>query len=92
MVDPTGAGNGFMGGLAAALDDGLDVQQGTSFAYPEGGTMKVGRADYSAVIWGTVAASLIVEQPGLPVLSDDRWNGDAVQSRIQILEQRMRRE
>lgn len=28
IVDPTGAGNGFMGGFAAALDDGLDVRHG----------------------------------------------------------------
>lgn len=28
VVDPTGAGNGFMGGLAAALDEGFDVEKG----------------------------------------------------------------
>lgn len=28
VVDPTGAGNGFMGGLSAALDEGLDLRQG----------------------------------------------------------------
>lgn len=30
VVDPTGAGNGFMGGLAAALDEDLDIHQGQS--------------------------------------------------------------
>jgi len=28
VVDPTGAGNAFMGGLGAALDDGKDVLEG----------------------------------------------------------------
>jgi len=28
VVDPTGAGNAFMGGLAAALDDGRDLHEG----------------------------------------------------------------
>lgn len=28
VVDPTGAGNGFMGGLSAALDSGLDITTG----------------------------------------------------------------
>lgn len=31
VVDPTGAGNGFLGGLAAALDEGLDVHTGESY-------------------------------------------------------------
>lgn len=30
VVDPTGAGNGFMGGLAAALDEDLPVCEGKS--------------------------------------------------------------
>lgn len=31
IVDPTGAGNGFMGALSAALDEGLGLQQGERF-------------------------------------------------------------
>jgi sugar/nucleoside kinase (ribokinase family) len=30
VVDPTGAGNAFMGGLMAALDEGKDMHEGES--------------------------------------------------------------
>jgi sugar/nucleoside kinase (ribokinase family) len=29
VVDPTGAGNGFIGAVAAALDEGKDLREGT---------------------------------------------------------------
>jgi sugar/nucleoside kinase (ribokinase family) len=30
VVDPTGAGNGFLGGLCAGLDEGVSVEEGES--------------------------------------------------------------
>jgi hypothetical protein len=44
-----------------------------------------------AVIWGTVAASFIVEQVGLPVMTTredgtEMWNGDLVRDRVKHLE------
>ena len=65
IVDPTGAGNGFMGALCAALDQRLDVHEG--------------------VLWGTVAASFVIEQAGLPTLVGNKWNGVAVLDRLTLL-------
>jgi hypothetical protein len=43
-----------------------------------------------AVIWGSVAASFIVQQVGLPVLTSsgegsEMWNGDSVRDRVDNL-------
>jgi sugar/nucleoside kinase (ribokinase family) len=40
VVDPTGAGNGFMGALAAALGEGESLREGESF-------------DFDMLIYGT---------------------------------------
>ncbi|KAG8830343.1 hypothetical protein FRC17_005029 [Serendipita sp. 399] len=61
VVDVTGAGNAFLGGLAAGLslcEDDI----------------------YIATVYGTVAASFVIEQHGLPSLMNNRWNdGDPVE-------------
>ncbi|KUJ17090.1 Ribokinase-like protein, partial [Mollisia scopiformis] len=51
VVDPTGGGNGFLGGLAVALARGRGVEE--------------------AAVWGSVAASFMIEQVGVPVLGVD---------------------
>ncbi|KAE8452628.1 hypothetical protein EG329_013887 [Mollisiaceae sp. DMI_Dod_QoI] len=68
VVDPTGGGNGFLGGLAIALARGKGVEE--------------------AAAWGSVAASFMIEQVGVPVLGVDEegretWNGDSVERRLE---------
>lgn len=69
VIDPTGGGNGFLGGLAVGL-----VR--TNFDVVE------------AARWGSVAASLCIEQVGMPQLADfpsggkELWNGVSVEDRL----------
>ncbi|KAL5316667.1 hypothetical protein ACEPPN_015716 [Leptodophora sp. 'Broadleaf-Isolate-01'] len=77
VVDPTGGGNGFLGGMAVALARGRGVVE--------------------ASCWGSVAASFMIEQVGVPVLSSapcpnegekgedekELWNGVSVQQRLE---------
>ena len=68
VVDPTGGGNGFLGGLAVALTRGKGPEE--------------------AAAWGSVAASFVVEQVGMPTLGKDEegretWNGVSVEERLQ---------
>lgn len=75
VIDPTGGGNGFLGGLAVGL-----VR--TNFDIVE------------AARWGSVAASLCIEQVGMPQLADfpsggkELWNGVSVEDRLRDLKQR----
>ncbi|PBP17158.1 Ribokinase-like protein [Diplocarpon rosae] len=68
VVDPTGGGNGFLGGLAVGLARGKEVVE--------------------AAAWGSVAASFMIEQVGVPVLGVDEtgrelWNGVIVEERLE---------
>lgn len=68
VVDPTGGGNGFLGGFAIGLVKTSDPIQ--------------------AAIWGSVSASLCIEQVGMPVLErnaggHETWNGVDVQKRLE---------
>lgn len=38
---------------------------------------------------GTVSASFMIEQAGLPDLSGDQWNGEYVSDRLNTLRKRM---
>lgn len=87
VIDPTGAGNAFMGALAAALGEGKSLEEGelnaqaTFPSTPVQAVKHQGGAEPVAVRWGSIAASFMIEQDGLPVLSlsdkGDRelWNG-----------------
>jgi len=82
VVDVTGAGNGFLGGLCAGLDEGKDVREGESDS--------LWAELMVAVVWGSVAASFIVQQVGLPVLTtsedgSETWNGAGVRERVDNL-------
>ncbi|KAK7561294.1 Ribokinase-like protein [Phyllosticta paracitricarpa] len=69
VVDPTGGGNGFLGGLAVGL-----VRGGAS-----SGVQNL----EEAAVWGNVAASFCIEQVGMPQLQPrERWNGDRVEDRV----------
>ncbi|KAI9799572.1 MAG: hypothetical protein M1825_004498 [Sarcosagium campestre] len=72
VVDPTGAGNTFLGGLAVRLV--RREEQSLEEALEE------------AAIWGSVAASFAIEQIGMPQLTlhsgDEKWNGVRVKDRL----------
>lgn len=72
VVDPTGGGNGFLGGLAIGL-------------VRAGDTPGIENLE-EAAIWGSISASFAIEQVGMPVLSHDThsetWNGVRVQDRL----------
>ncbi|KAJ7781450.1 Ribokinase-like protein [Mycena metata] len=73
IVDVTGAGNSFLGGLAAGL-------------LLEGGDI------YKATFHASVSASFVIEQEGLPTMSNvnesTQWNGDTPQRRLVDLKKR----
>jgi sugar/nucleoside kinase (ribokinase family) len=79
VVDPTGGGNGFLGGLAVGLvRSRFDVVE--------------------AARWGSVSASLCIEQVGMPQLTapasagkSELWNGISVEDRLRELKERTAR-
>jgi len=79
VVDPTGGGNGFLGGLAVGL--------------LRGGSSKVLDNLEEAAIWGSISASFAIEQVGMPVLSHsgdgETWNGVRVENRLSDFKQRL---
>jgi len=82
VVDPTGGGNAFLGGLAVGL-----VRGDQSL-----GTVNIEEAS----TWGAVAASFAIEQVGMPTLSSNReqktgelWNGESVQARLALYTDRL---
>lgn len=83
VVDVTGAGNSFLGGLTAALDEGNDMHEG-GFSQSK---------LTPAVIWATVAASFIVQQDGLPTMTTvhgrEFWNGEFAWTRVEKLKKRI---
>lgn len=73
VVDPTGGGNGFLGGLAVAMARGHELEE--------------------AACWGSVAASLCIEQVGVPELGvdgdgEETWNGERVDARLKTFMKR----
>jgi len=76
VVDPTGAGNAFLGGFCIGLLNDRSVSKLTYFE--------------QAAVYGSVAASFAVEQVGTPILTPgqpggtDRWNGDLVHDRLKV--------
>lgn len=81
VVDPTGAGNAFLGGFCIGLLDEPDIAAAERVA--------------QAAMFGLVSASFAIEQVGLPVLShlagEELWNGDSVTRRLEALKKRERR-
>lgn len=88
VVDPTGAGNAFMGGLGAALGEGKDIHEGEELRDEKKSGLWI------AVLWGTVAASFVIEQNGLPSLKErsdggELWNGEDSRERLDLLRARL---
>lgn len=74
VADPTGAGNAFLGGFCVGLFDNSKI---------------VGLTDFeAAACYGSVAASFIVEQVGMPKRSydacteEEMWNGEGAYDRL----------
>jgi len=80
VIDPTGGGNGFLGGLAVGL-------------VRAGATPRVENLQ-NAAVWGSIAASLAIEQVGMPVLKKtedgETWNGVKIEDRVAEFEQRLK--
>lgn len=74
VVDPTGAGNAFLGGFAIGFLEG-DLSKDCF---------------EKAAVYGSVAASFAIEQVGMPILTSmsegtekgERWNGEFVGDRL----------
>ncbi|KAF2010405.1 Ribokinase-like protein [Aaosphaeria arxii CBS 175.79] len=79
VVDPTGGGNSFLGGLAIGLVNGN--------AAPGAGRLE------EAAMWGSISASLAIEQVGMPELSQnahgEMWNGTNVEERLSEFKERL---
>ncbi|KAF8476765.1 Ribokinase-like protein [Kalaharituber pfeilii] len=86
VVDPTGAGNTFLGGLCVAL------------ARPDAFRLAVEYGLHRMVVaaaYGCVAAGFAVEQVGVPALTvveegGERWNGEEVEGRLRAFLERTR--
>ncbi|KAF1850787.1 Ribokinase-like protein [Cucurbitaria berberidis CBS 394.84] len=81
VVDPTGGGNGFLGGLAIGL-------------VRAGDTPGIEHLE-EAAIWGSISASFAIEQVGMPVLSHgpqgETWNSVRVEDRLSEFKSRLPR-
>ncbi|KAK1228911.1 hypothetical protein PQX77_008069 [Marasmius sp. AFHP31] len=84
VIDVTGAGNSFLGGLAAGLDiaDG-DIYEGECVS----SAILYLSIDHqiSASLYATVSASFAIQQGGLPVFSEGLWNQDSPSRRLDVL-------
>ncbi|KAG8880447.1 hypothetical protein FRB98_005122 [Tulasnella sp. 332] len=97
IVDVTGAGNMFLGGLVAGLEKTSgDVVQGLTYfglEAPQTLTLKTWTV---ASFFASVSASYALEQVGLPSVGKSRaednselWNGDSPVSRLETLRSRV---
>lgn len=81
VIDPTGGGNGFLGGLSVGLVRAGDKPGVENLV--------------EAANWGSVAASLAIEQVGMPVRDEndlgETWNGVRVEHRLAEFKQSLDR-
>ncbi|KAF2654899.1 Ribokinase-like protein [Lophiostoma macrostomum CBS 122681] len=79
VVDPTGGGNGFLGGLAVGLVRG-------------GATPGLENLE-EAALWGSISASFAIEQVGVPALArtpqGESWNDTQVEDRLSDFRKRL---
>ena len=82
VADPTGGGNAFLGGYCIGLlmDEWRDLGPGLS---PFEG----------AALTGSISASFVIEQPGIPKLTYDEgnelWNGERSLDRLDVMRKRV---
>jgi sugar/nucleoside kinase (ribokinase family) len=82
VIDPTGGGNTFLGALALAMNG--EVTPSTSVL---DSLLVSQRRLLCAMIYATIAASFVIEQPGMPFLSrkgmeQELWNGELFEDRL----------
>lgn len=90
VVDPTGGGNAFLGALAMALSSDSHtrtINAIQALALDESLTTETLLEIEMAAIHATVAASFVIEQPGMPehrVRADgtETWNGESFGARL----------
>lgn len=86
VVDPTGAGNTFLGALGKGLAG--NVSSSISQSFEKAGSLGPTQgAMLPALAYASVAASFVVEQPGIPVLTreekaPEKWNGETFARRL----------
>lgn len=80
VTDPTGGGNGFLGGLAVGLVRAGDAPGIENLE--------------EAAAWGSISASFAIEQVGMPILRSggqgETWNGIKVEDRLAEYKSRSR--
>ena len=87
VVDPTGGGNTYLGGLTMALTTNVVPDTETTLetlGLSEGAVAWQAMRTLSAAIHATIAASFAIEQIGVPVLGLDgrgSWNGELYEDR-----------
>lgn len=94
MVDPTGGGNTFLGALAQALGGNVNPPVSKIETALADAVTRVSRDAWenmrrllNASIYATVAASFVIEQPGMPMLEratsgKEYWNGESFEDRL----------
>jgi sugar/nucleoside kinase (ribokinase family) len=85
VVDPTGGGNAFLGALALAMNG--KVTPSMSVLDRLLVEVEPHKRLLGALIYATIAASFVIEQPGMPLLSQkvgekELWNGELFEDRL----------
>jgi hypothetical protein len=85
VIDPTGGGNAFLGALALAMNG--KVTPPMSILDRLLVKVEPHRRLLGALIYATIAASFVIEQPGMPLLSQkvgekELWNGELFEDRL----------
>jgi hypothetical protein len=85
VIDPTGGGNTFLGALALAINGNVTPSMSVLHKLlvevePHGRLL-------GALIYATIAASFVIEQPGMPMLSQkgrekELWNEELFEDRL----------
>lgn len=100
VVDPTGAGNSFLGALAqgmvtAGRDPARVIESVLAESQPWSQAMKDWHEFLPALVFATVAAGFVVEQIGVPQLqaldSRELWNGSEFTERVRLYTERLYR-
>lgn len=106
VVDPTGAGNSFLGALAQGMvtADDRDPAKVINSTLAESANWTKATRDWEArsrfllaLIFATVAAGFVVEQIGVPQLSTtfgdatEHWNGNEFTERVRLYTERLYR-
>jgi sugar/nucleoside kinase (ribokinase family) len=90
VVDPTGGGNAFLGALTFALSGDSHSYIPSTFQSLHPGPTSTAEMFLHlamAAIYATVAASFVIEQPGMPAYSfegdtTETWNGESFEARL----------